>query len=234
MSEGIRQKVTWKELKSIFSDIPQVLKQLVYWRVGKKYKMLLHYKGVLFESEVLINSEDGQDFEQNYKPKIQAGIDERGLPILSPTIADLPGNTKWTGSESNFDLKFTAIAGIENFFDIQLSQRIYLRGGGYVILNTADVHNDDYIEFSIIDKDLNNDGLSDVLGITCPVGSFVELSKFIKRWWVKGRYVYDFESESGEILVPGLFVRIGYRSFGTVNINFNGYLKIIENISEVI
>lgn len=225
-------KLTWKEFKR-FCELngEGLLRKIAYIPKGKKYEIYVEHKGLIFTTEVTKGTEEGNEFENSFIPNIQPGVDERGLVVYSPTIWDLPGNSKWVGNIGSSLLQFQAQPGIENFFDIQLIEPIYLSGGRYVILNPSDVGVNDYIEFSIIDKDEDGDGFTDVLGVTVPAFGIFQLSKFVEKWWVYGTPVYEFKSHSGEPLIPGLYLRIGYMSTGTVAIDFHGYLYVMTNVS---
>jgi len=219
-------KLTWLIFKEVISKYDRRLQGVKYIDLGNMYTIWIEISGRIFECDIYKNTEDAVEFEQNYVPYIKPEYIEGGK-YVSSSLPVVFGNTVWCGDENNFDFKFLVIAGYENFFDIQISKSKCLRGGRYIILNPSDVNENDYIEFSIIDKD-------DVLGLfqvyNVPEGGFLELTKFVKKWWVYNTPVYEFKSESYNKVLQGLYIRIGYKSHGTVDIKLQGTLQWIENV----
>ena len=114
-----------------------------------------------------------------------------------------------------------------NFFDIEVTQEKRICGGEYWIFpgDESNVHADDYVEFSIIDK---NDvlGLFSIYGLTVGV-DILELVKFVCTDYVKkgdssnGYHSRLYEGIKGTNLVTqGLFFRAAYDSNGTANLGF--------------
>lgn len=220
--------LTWGEFKNLLAW-GGWWRSFSYVDLGKKYVVWLKVRGRVFETEIYKGTEEASDFEANFKNKVKMSefFDEAGREVVGMGLSVLPGNSCWTGVLGTTELKFEAIAGVENFFDIQIPYKVFLYGGRYTVLNANDVHDDDYIEFSIIDKD-DVLGLFGVYGI--PAGGFLELSKFVKRWWVKSSPTYEFLSSDAVYLIPGLYIRVGYRSHGSVNIRFMGGLFIMTDV----
>lgn len=113
--------------------------------------------------------------------------------------------------------KFTVTAGQVNFFDIEITTEKRIRAGTYVIKTAYTlVHPDDYLEFSIIDK-------NDILGLFSLYGLIVgqdilELHKFVRTEYIDANRTGSFDAWCSTDLVQGLFLRIAYNSFGTTNI----------------
>jgi hypothetical protein len=118
--------------------------------------------------------------------------------------------------------RYQVIAPAINIFDeqIQLGQRLF--GGKYWIHRDSvdKVHSDDYVEFSIIDKD-NILGMFDMFGLSIANGDFIEITKFIIRDYVdKGNPSNGFYSDlttptsPASEIPPGLYRRVAYYSAG--------------------
>jgi len=219
-------KLTWTTFKEVISRYDRGLKGIRYIDLGNMYLVWIEVSGKVFECDVYKDTNDAVEFESNYMPYIRQEYIEGGK-FVSSSLPVVFGNTVWRGDEGTHEFKFLITAGYENFFDIQVTKTKCLRGGRYIILNHADVHEDDYIEFSIIDKD-DVLGLFQVYGV--PQGGFLELTKFVKKWWVYNVPVYEFKSESYNKVLQGLYIRIGYKSHGTVDIKLCGTLQWLENI----
>jgi len=156
---------------------------------------------------------------------------ESGDPIYSPTLDDVMGLYPKKKSYKN-----TAVAGQINFFDIEVTQEKRINGGEYWIHNddVVNVNDDDYVEFSIIDK---NDvlGLFSTYGLNKDNGDILELSKFVLTDYVKkgnpenGYHSQLFEGIKGTNLVrTGLFMRAAYVSNGQSNIRWIWRLYFYE------
>jgi len=211
-------KLTWEQFKVLILQFKGE-RAIRFADFDSFYLLWIDIGNMVFSCEIIKPGDEATDFENNFKQFIVKEFDTTGYKINVPTFTYFGGNSLWTGASNGTILKFTAVAGLENFFDILISEMAYLRGGFYKIKNVNDVHDDDYLEFSIIDKD-------NILGY----GSMFELSKFVKKWQVKEYPEFQFISESAELLMPGLYYRIGYKSYGTVDINFKGALWWVTNI----
>ncbi len=137
-------------------------------------------------------------------------VSNTGALIVSPTYetsTDVPCWHKW---------KFIAQAGQTTFFDIQLTNEKSLKGGKYYIVNYSDINSElDYLECSLIDKN-NVMGLFNNYGLV--VGQDVlELGKFVITEYVEP--TDKFIASYGVMpLSSGLFLRLAYNSFGSVDI----------------
>ena len=218
-------KLMWAEFKDIVSKYDKQLKGIRYVDLGNVYSIWIELGGKVFECDVYKDTQDAVEFETYYKAYVKSEYIEGGK-YVSSSLPVVFGNTIWRGDENGIELKFLITAGVENFFDIQITKTKCLRGGRYIIMNPEDVHEDDYIEFSIIDKD-NVLGLFQIYGV--PEGGFLELTKFVKKWWVYKTPTWEFKSESYNKILQGLYFRIGYNSHGTVDIRLKGTLQWIEN-----
>ena len=110
----------------------------------------------------------------------------------------------------------------QNIFDLKLDENIVgadgfceLIAGSYYIRNEAAIHDDDILEFSVIDKD-------DVLGLFSQYGLTVgtdvlELAKFIRTHSVVGGTLVHFIPGQRKILPQGLYLRTSYTSYGSTN-----------------
>jgi len=141
-----------------------------------------------------------------------------GDPIYSPTLDDVmglyPKKKAYKGVVSPNQV---------NFFDVEVTQEKRINGGEYWVHpdDVAKVHDDDFVEFSIIDK---NDvlGLFSTYGLSVANGDVLELCKFILTDYVKKGNTNDgfhsslYEGIKGtNLVVQGLFMRVMYDSNGT-------------------
>lgn len=134
-----------------------------------------------------------------------------GAQVVTQTFVSTPQVAAWKSR------KHEAIAGQTNFFDIAITTEIRLSSGEYMIDNLEDVHPDDYIELSLIDKN-NVLGLFSYYGLQ--EGDVLELFKFVRTEFPITRQKFESPMGCTHIVVPGLFIRVAYVSFGTTNINF--------------
>ena len=146
-----------------------------------------------------------------------------GYNIFSPTLDDVQG---YYPKKQMF--KNTITAGEINIFDEVVTVEKKLCGGEYWIITStgSDVHDDDYVEFSIIDKD-DVLGLFSTYGLSTSTGDVLELTKFIITDYAKkGFNGYEFHSKLYEGIkgtngvIAGLYFRAYYHSYGTVDLNF--------------
>jgi len=138
-----------------------------------------------------------------------------GVQIVTQTYSDYPDVTVWKIR------KFKALKGQTTFFDIEITTEKRLAGGDFEIKNPTSVNENDYMEFSIVDKN-NVLGLFQTYGLK-PGIDILELHKFIRTAYIPKNGIKDFYSHLGctFAVYAGLFLRISYSSFGTTDINFN-------------
>jgi hypothetical protein len=162
------------------------------------------------------NSDDVNDFEDNYKEdankRISEIITQDGSLLASLSYGTTPQIATWKRR------KHTATAGETNYFDVLITTEIRLAGGEYEVDNIEDVHSDDYIEFSLIDKD-------DVLGLFSTYGltegvDILELFKFVRQEYPSKMAEFYTNIGCAYIVVGGLYFRVAYVSGGSTNINF--------------
>jgi hypothetical protein len=170
------------------------------------------------------NAYDGGEFSSK---KYYA---ETKTEVFAPTLDDVMGLYP---KKKMF--KHTATAGQLNIFDIEVDLEKRICGGEYWIKDSSvsNVHEDDYIEFSVIDKD-------DVLGLfeslNLEVGvDVLEISKYVITDYIKkGCSSVCYHSQLWEGIkgttkcLPGLFFRVQYDSNGTSNIDFMWRLYYYE------
>jgi hypothetical protein len=220
-------ELTWGEFKNLVLT-HDLLRCVNYVDLGRYYLLWVSVENVLFRCQVYKNSFEASEFEVlRDKIPVQERYDEVGRRVLARGLSVLPGNTVWAGAMNGVDFRFGITAGVENFFDMQLDRNKFLWGGRYVIVDEAAINVNDYVELSIIDKD-NVLGLFDVYGV--PPGGFLELKKFVKKWWVYKTPVFEFVSEDATYLLQGLYIRCGYRSFGTVDNTLLFTLYFFEDV----
>jgi len=129
------------------------------------------------------------------------------------------------------DYKFVAVAGEQTFHDVEVTTELRISGGRRYVINVDDVHENDYMEFSVIDKNgvliEPESGLSyfQLLGLT-PGVDVLLLEKFVRTSYVKkgnksDGYMCTYEPSSihGDPIYQGLFMRASYASFGDTDID---------------
>lgn len=224
----MRLKLTWNDFKARL-----IGKNLLPQYVGTTesgYHVWAEEGGAFFYAQV--SGDDISDFETNYKAGWNASLkNEYGMQIVAPTLDDVRGlyPKKRVYREA-------VTAGAINFFDYEIDSEKRINGGEYWIApgDEAKVHNDDFIEFSIIDK---NDvlGLFSYYGLSVANGDILELVKFVQNDLVKkgniseGYHTQLYEGIKGTNRVTfGLFMRVAYDSHGTENLNFLWRLYFYE------
>jgi len=207
---------TWTELKTYIQN----KEDLRYIKYGtKKYIIWVNLGNNKLETEIFLTDPAGSDqadFETNYKSSANFASPrktEDGGIVVGQTYGATPETAVWKKR------KHTAIAGETSFFDIAITTEIRLRGGSYNVLNFDDVHGDDFLEFSVIDKD-DVLGLFPLYGLTVGV-DILELHKFVKTEYIEdGGFEFGNNSWSAFLVYQGLYLRAAYNSYGTTNINF--------------
>jgi hypothetical protein len=158
-----------------------------------------------------------------YQPKgvqrVDTGIpfNNEGKPIMSPSFYHADGYNEIQDMK-----KYQVTSTSVNIFDELIEKEIRLSGGQYWIReeDVNMVSEDDYVEFSIVDKD-DVLGLFSVYGV--PSGGFIELAKFVRKHYVRkgdknSGYYSDLASniEGAALVGQGLYKRMYYYSFGAV------------------
>ena len=205
----------WTNLKTYIQN----KEDLRYIKYSNKYLIWLDLGGKKLESEIYIESPENADqidFESNYKPDANFASPRKttdGGIVVGQTYGATQETATWKRR------KHQAAAGQTTFFDIAITTEIRLRGGAYKIDNINDVHSDDYVEFSVIDKN-NILGLFSLYGLTVGV-DVLELHKFVRTEYIdEDGFEFGRNSWSAFLVYPGLYLRIAYNSFGSSDINF--------------
>jgi hypothetical protein len=146
-------------------------------------------------------------------------VDANGIPKQAPAHKLVDETYR------NVGYKFTITASQTNFFDISVPGAIiYLAGGTFAIKAAnpaADIHEDDYAEFSVIDKD-------DVLGLFATYGLTVGVDVLELKKYVKTHYFLPNDNElrmhiepsTLAQVLPGLYMRAAYHSHGNQDMDF--------------
>jgi len=135
---------------------------------------------------------------------------ENGHQIVAPTYETTPNDPLWKG------FRGTHQAGVQSFNDYEITTEIALQGGICTIINENDVHEDDQLDFYVIDK---NDVLElfSTYGLTVGV-DVLELGHFVRDIYVYKRKDLNFVRNGKMDVVAGLFLRVGYKSGGSIDI----------------
>lgn len=172
----------------------------------------------LYKSSILSES-DIENFETNYKSsaiEIESEDDVIALSVIPPkynqegsqlVTASLSGIQGITDKPQWYTRKHTALANSTNFFDIEITDEIYLIAGEYYVWDTQYVDKSSYLEFSLIDK---NDklGYFQLLGLTVGVDIF-EIHKFLKYKYLYNCPEHDFSANGiSWLIIEGLYMRI--------------------------
>lgn len=146
---------------------------------------------------------------------------EDGGTVVSQTYGSTPNRSAWKMRTHD------AVAGETTFFDIEITTEIKLRSGSYYVDNIADIHTNDYIELSLIDK-------NDVLGLFFSYGltvgqDILELHKLVQTEHpIPNGYEFGINAWAPQEVYTGLFLRVAYNSFGSTNIRFRTRLFWFE------
>jgi hypothetical protein len=133
-----------------------------------------------------------------------------GIQLVSQSFGYTPIASVWKAR------KYNVTAGMENFFDVQITTEIRLIGGWYRILNYSDINEDDYLEFSLVDKD-DILGLFSYYGLTVGV-DVLELFKFVRTDYIDPSPIAFNTFPCNYPVNPGFYLRAGYKSNGTTDI----------------
>lgn len=222
--KGIIGEYSYSEMIAMM--IAKQLKTRLQYAITSDGYRLWFYDGLYkYSCEIRRDTDrlDVADFETVYKTAANAPIDklgDDGIQIFSPTLDDTRGMYPKKKTYKNI-----AHAGQLNIFDTLITTEQYISGGEYWIHpdHISRIHDDDYIEFSIIDKD-------DTLGMFSQFGLVVgtdilEIVKFVLTDYVKkgnpaeGYHSQLFEGIKGvNQVLAGLYMRVIYNSFGAQDI----------------
>lgn len=175
---------------------------------------LFAFDGIIRYESIACLDTDVDDFELNHKATGNKPLEVKnsdGVTVTAQTFPEIPCVQNWKS------FKLNVPAGVESFYDILVDREIKIQGGDYHIINKADIHEDDYIEFSVIDKD-DVLGLFSLYGLT--VGTdIIELSKFVRTYYcIKGEAALYNVVHTAFRVKRGLYFRLGYNSKGSTNI----------------
>lgn len=157
-------------------------------------------------------NEETLDFETNFKASGNQPIQKmngQGCVVIAPTFEDTEGlTTIWKGH------RYITQPEALNIFDTLITTQLKLRGGWYKLLSTG-ATDEDYVEFSIVDKD-NCLGLFSYFGLT-PGVDVLELKKFIRTEFINPLDFsrQEFLSNAASEVMAGLYFRVYYYSAGT-------------------
>jgi hypothetical protein len=154
------------------------------------------------------------DFDTNYKASANLPLSKNVSNLVSQTFGTSPLKPKWQM------WKYSLIHSQSTFIDLEITTQIKVVHGGYIIESADNIHTDDILEMSMIDK---NDvlGYFGLYGLT--VGQdILELWKFSHNWHpnlMSGTKVEEnFQGVFGAFTVyPGLFMRYVFESNGGVS-----------------
>lgn len=126
-------------------------------------------------------------------------------------------------------IKHVALQGQITIFDLKITEEIKLSGGEVWVMDSsqANVGDEDYVEFSIVDKD-DVFGLFAVLGLT-PGVDVLEVTKFVYHEYLKkgNSYYSDLASNvpGSASVMQGLYRREVFHS-----INSTGDIEFISKL----
>lgn len=146
-----------------------------------------------------------------------------GHQIVAPTYETTPNDPLWKG------FRGTHLAGVQSFNDYPITSEIALQGGKCFITNEADVHEDDTLDFYVIDKD-DVLGLFSTYGLTVGV-DVLTLGHFVRSIYVYNRSELNFVRAGKQDVVAGLYLRVGYTSLGATDIKTTIEIIAEEKIS---
>lgn len=165
-------------------------------------------------------------------------VNEFGIPKVSPSIEDTNG----LYPKSKMYRHTSPGSGINIFDNIVTSEQFIVTGEYWISKDTVqNVHKDDWVEFSVVDKldamglfskyglvvgeDLNQDGIDD----------FIQLPKFVINDYVqKGcsescYYTHPLKEANGmSRVIPNLHLRVIYHQYGDDPVEFMWRLTYYE------
>lgn len=223
-----------KENEYLFSNflnlitLKGLINRLQYKETNEYYNLWFTDNDVRYSCNLhkVYDSNDVESFENTYKSNCNNVIDKissDGFRIFSPTLDDVQGLYP-----KKKMYKHSVVAGNINIFDIEIDIEKRICGGEYWIKqeDIDKIHEDDYIEFAIVDK---NDvlGLFQYYGLSKENGDVLELTKFVLTDYIKkgnkldGYHSVLYEGIKGtNILYSGLFMRCIIDSSGAENFTF--------------
>jgi hypothetical protein len=171
----------------------------------------------------IIKGNEKEEYNNNYCNKeftAEKYGNDLKAKLVSPTLDDVLGLYPKKKMFKNI-----ALPGEFNIFDVEVLQEKRICGGEYWIKgdDVNKVHDNDYVEFAVVDKN-NVLGLFGEYGLV--VGTdILEVTKFVITDYVKKGSSNDcyhsklYEGIKGtNKVIPGLFIRIIYDSFGSENL----------------
>lgn len=211
---------SWSSFKSAMTS-HEASNTIQYETLDDNRYLIDFYDGSFVGHYILKFSDisDKADFDDNYKNNANQPLRKTNYITNKPTYGYSEGLTPYWNQ-----VPYEAIAGQLSIFDYEVTSEIKVVYPSYRIVNFNDVHSDDYIEMSIVDK---NDvlGLFAQYGLSVDDGDVLELYKTVYDW-------HPYESEfqfrgifGAQPVVAGLFLRLYYRSYGTTNILLSNTLN---------
>lgn len=198
---------------------------------GRTYDLFVFDGPMKYEASIS-TSGDVSDFETNYKaganqPLAEFPKDDNGSVRVSTYFPALGMVPTFQG------FQFECSGDSTTFYDIELGTAWRIWGGCAWLSELTAANSGDYIECSIIDK-------NDVLGYFAYYGLTVGVNVLELKKYVKHEYALKFldaphtEVEfvapgvMGDVIYPGLFIRIAYTNTSPSNIRFIARLQVFE------
>lgn len=208
--------ITWTQLKNFVDS----RKALLQWEENDSMYCVKAIDGTHEVQTCVLKttpkSAAQTDFEDNYKSNGNKSLtNDEGQPIMAPTFEDDLGLTAaWQGH------LYSATKDTLNIYDELVTTQLKLRGGWYELIHppgTPQAELGDYLEFSIVDKD-DVLGLFSTYGLTVGV-DVLELGKFVRKDYLNPHTMERqvFKVAGAFDVLPGLYFRTYFRSFGTTN-----------------
>ena len=209
--------VPWEQLKTFMSNLPYCK----YDMDSDHYCVYCQNGFLIFYS--VISGDDKTDYDNNYlggEMNFEKFDSVTNAQIFSPTLDDVMGLYPKKQMYKN-----NVVAGQVNIFDVEVENEKRICGGEYWVDDSSNIHADDKVDFSIVDK-------NDVLGLFTALGlevgtDVLEIVKFVKDGYIKkGDPAAGYHSElyqgikGTNRVVPGLFYRATVDSNGTVDFDF--------------
>jgi len=215
-------KVIWKDFKKFIDALDQ-WEIVRYIDAGSEVFLFYQNSGLSFNCKIKKDSAEWNQF-LTYKNKIDDSVAAEGIDRY---VSRYPyGRTYYEHGFKKVTSGGTPDPTFVDFFDFKLGTDfevgsdgyVWLLGGGFVVTTAAD--DNDYIEFSIIDKD-------DVLGLFSNYGltvgqDILELVKYIKNHPVIQDKWFDVNPEQATRLVNGLYLRMTYNAYVTETVTVKG------------
>ena len=209
----------WNDFKNLVSSKNLSIQ---YTDLGHRYDIFAMESGLVWTVSIGKTGDDCIDFETNYK----SYANQSNRMDIRPTSYNPLREWQSIGAKYTVIVPVSPEISVQNIFDFELSAdlcgadgQLEVYGGRYFVKDAISIHDDDILEFSIIDK---NDvlGLFSTYGLTVGI-DILELKKFVKTHSVLAGRLTSFDPGQVKVVSAGLFLRTSYTSYNVGGADFS-------------